>query len=92
MHKMLTNMRTGLRRPTLAQSDWLKRIARSPLMKTYRRDDPQPRYSLQDGTTVPAPTAEALIRNGWLRGRRDGLFGDNQSYMPSNMIYEALKP
>jgi len=79
-------------RPTYVQADWLKRIARSPMMKTYVVGDTQPRYSLQDGTTVPIQTAEVLIRNGWVKGRRDGLFGDEQSYGPANRIYEALRP
>lgn len=80
------------RKPTHAQAAWLQRIARSPLMKTYLDGDPQPRFSLQNGETVPADTAMILIRNGWVKGRRDGLFGDEQSYMPANRIYEALRP
>ena len=79
-------------KPTEAQTRWLARIARSPLMKTYVQGDTQPRYSLQDGSTVPIDIAEKLIRNGWVRGRRDGLFGDEQSYMPRDRIYEALRP
>jgi len=79
-------------RPTIAQTEWLKRIARSPMMKTYVSGDSQPRYSLQDGSTVPISIAEKLIRNGWVRGRRDGLFGDEQSYMPRDRVYEALRP
>lgn len=83
---------TTAKKPSIAQADWLKRIAHSPMMKTYVQGDPQPRFSLQDGSTVPINTALLLIRNGWVRGRRDGLFGDEQSYMPSAMIYEALRP
>jgi hypothetical protein len=80
------------RKPSEAQAQWLRRIAHSPLMKTYVPNDPQPRFSLQDGSTVPHQTATLLIRNGWVRGRRDGLFGDEQSYAPANMVYEALRP
>jgi len=79
-------------RPTEAQSRWLQRIARSPMMKTYIVGDSRPRYSLQNGDTVPIPIAETLIRNGWVRGRRDGLFGDEQSYTPRDRVYEALRP
>jgi len=79
-------------KPTEAQAQWLRRIAHSPLMKTYVQGDSQPRYSLQSGETVPVPIAEKLIRNGWVRGRRDGLFGDEQSYTPRDRVYEALRP
>ena len=79
-------------KPTHNQTAWLKRIARSPLMKTYLPGDRQVQYTLQDGSPVPLDIAERLIRNGWVKGRRDGLWGDEQSYGPSDRIYEALKP
>lgn len=82
---------TRRRRPTETQARWLRLIARSPLMKTYIPDDPAPHYS-QNGMVVPLPTAEVLIRNGWVRGRRDGLWGDEQSYGPVDRVYEVLKP
>lgn len=74
-----------MRKPTLAQTQWLHRIALSPLMKTYIDGEPQPRFSLVSGETVPFPTASLLIRNGWVRPQRDGLFDDPQTYV-------ALKP
>jgi hypothetical protein len=79
-------------KPTEAQAKWLRRIAQSPLMKTYIDGEPMPRFSLQSGATVPTPIAEVLIRNGWVKGRRDGLFGDEQSYIPRERVYEALRP
>lgn len=78
--------------PTHEQAAWLRRIAASPLMKTYLPDDRQVYYSLQNGDPVPLDIAERLIRNGWVRGRRDGFWGDEQSYAPSERIYEALRP
>ena len=66
-------------KPTPAQANWLKRIASSPLMVTHSIDQGT-RYSLQNGATVPAPTATTLIRNGWVRRDGDGLFGDTQTY------------
>lgn len=79
-------------KPTRKQADWLKRIALCPLMKTYLPGDRELQYTLQDGTPVPLDLAERLIRNGWVKGRRDGLFGDQQSWTPEHRVYEALKP
>lgn len=76
-------------KPTEAQAKWLQRIAHSPLMKTYLVGDPDPHWSLQNGATIPSPIAQVLVRNGWVKGRRDGLFGDEQSYV---RVYEALRP
>jgi hypothetical protein len=73
-------MKGGMKRPTTAQAGWLRRIAHSRLIKTYRHDNPQPRYSLQSGQTVPARIANVLIRNGWVKRSGDGLFGDTQTY------------
>ncbi len=70
-------------KPNHYQVAWLGRIARSPLMKTFIDDEV--RFSLQNGETVPAHTAKVLIRNGWVKPRRDGLFDDTQTYT-------ALKP
>jgi hypothetical protein len=79
-------------KPTHKQAAWLKRIAASPLTKTYLPGDRQVRYSLQNGDPVPLDIAERLIRNGWVKGRRDGFFGDAQSYAPESIVYEALRP
>jgi len=74
-----------MRKPTEVQAQWLRRIARSPLMKTYQADG-APRYSLQNGAAVPAPTAELLIRNGWVHREGDALLGQD------SQTYRALKP
>jgi hypothetical protein len=71
--------------PTTEQTMWLRRIAQSPLMKTYDSDQKLHRYSLQNGCAVPWRTAEVLIRNGWVKPRSDGLLDDTQTY-------EALRP
>lgn len=69
-------------KPTDSQAVWLKRIAVSPLMKTHIEGEPLPRFSLQSGATVPLPTAQVLIRNGWVREQRDGLLPDDaQTYV-----------
>lgn len=78
-------------RPTEGQAKWLQRIARSPLMKTYITGDPEPRYSLQNGQTVPAPTAQVLIRNGWVKGQKAGLLDDERAWGVDRQ-YEALRP
>jgi hypothetical protein len=67
------------KRPTDTQAAWLRRIARSPMMATRVPGEPT-RYGLQNGNDVPAQTAEALIRNGWVKGERDGLFDEPQTY------------
>jgi hypothetical protein len=66
-------------RPNHYQAQWLRRIAQSPMMVTRVPGEP-PRYSLQTGEIIPQRTAEILIRNGWLRAQRDGLFDDPQTY------------
>lgn len=71
--------RTKPRRPTEYQAQWLRRIAQSAMMVTRGPGEPI-RYILQNGATIPASTAETLIRNGWLRAERDGLFADAQTY------------
>jgi hypothetical protein len=81
----------GAPRPTEGQVKWLQLIARSPLMKTYIEGDPDPRYSLQNGQTVPAPMAQVLIRNGWVKGQNAGLLDDEQAW-GIDRRYEALRP
>ena len=85
-----TTWRTA--KPTEEQAKWLKRIAHSPLMKTYTPGDPDPRYSLQNGQTVPAPTAQLLIRNGWVTGQRAALLEDDEQAWGVDRQYEALRP
>jgi hypothetical protein len=65
--------------PTYYQSSWLKRIAKWGMMLT-RDADHDERYSLLDGTTIPAGTARILIRRGWVKGRKDGMFDDHQTF------------
>ncbi len=67
------------KRPSENQSRWLARIAQSPLMVT-RVPGEEPRFSLQNGHTVPRSTVDVLIRNGWIKDERDGLFDDAQTY------------
>jgi hypothetical protein len=67
------------KRPTEYQTIWLRRIASFPMMVTRVPGEPT-RYSLQNGHTIPSPTAETLIRNGWVKGERDGLFDEPQTY------------
>jgi hypothetical protein len=66
--------------PTTEQTMWLRRIAQSPMMKTYDSSLKLHHYSLQDGSAVPSRTAEVLIRNGWVKPRCDGLFNGTQTY------------
>lgn len=73
-------------KPTHIQAEWLRRIAVSPLMKTHMEGESLPRFSLQSGATVPHTTAQVLIRNGWVRERRDGLWPDDAQ------TYVALTP
>ncbi len=74
------------KKPSHFQTAILAQIARSPLMKTYDADH-KAAWSLQNGTAISSPTAEALIRNGWVKPQRDGLglFDEGQTYF-------ALKP
>ena len=65
-----------MRKPTEGQAHWLKRIAQSPLMKTYV--DGVPQYSLMNGAAVPATTASVLIRNGWVERQGDALWGETR--------------
>lgn len=70
--------------PTEFQAKILRRIARSYMMVT--RTPEEVRYHFPDGETIPAPTAQTLIRNGWLKGDRDSIF----DLEPQR--YDALKP
>jgi hypothetical protein len=70
---------TKPKRPTEHQTAWLRRIASFPMMVTRVSGEPI-RYSLQNGATVPRLTAEILIRNGWVKAERDGLFDEPQTY------------
>lgn len=68
------------RYPTIVQYNWLRRIALSPLTLTRQPGEPA-RYSLANGATVPETTVRVLIRNGWVRPQRDGLFDDCQTWV-----------
>lgn len=68
-----------MKKPNFQEAQWLKRIAQSPLMVTKRQDE-EPFYCLQNGNSIPAKTAISLIKNGWVKGQRDGLFDDPQTY------------
>jgi hypothetical protein len=70
---------TKPKRPTEYQTQWLRRIAASPMMVTRGPGEPV-RYSLQNGATIPLLTAKTLIRNGWVKAERDGLFDEPQTY------------
>ena len=67
------------RPPTAFESTWLRRIAASALMVTYVPGHDES-YSLLDGTGVPLGLARRLIARGWLRGSRDGIFDQPQTY------------
>jgi hypothetical protein len=40
---------------------------------------------------VPTPTAQVLIRNGWVKGQGAGLIDDEQAWGVARR-YEALRP
>ena len=67
------------KRPTIGQSKWLAMIARSAMMVT-KISGAADRYGLQSGEAIPSDTAETLIRNGWVKAERDGLFDEPQTY------------
>ena len=67
-------------KPTLDQTKWLRRIAQSPMIKTYVGSQ-MPVFHLTTGEAIPVKVAMALIRNGWVKGQRDGMFDDPQSYV-----------
>ena len=67
------------RGPSEGQTKWLRRIALSPMMVTYTEGE-DPRFSLQNGATVPRNVAEALIMRGWVKGDKDSLFGLSQTF------------
>ena len=62
-------------RPTQEQSRVLRRISQNGgiMMLTHRADGPD-EYVDRAGITVPARTAAALIRNGWVIPQRDSMF------------------
>jgi hypothetical protein len=68
------------RRPTELQAFWLRRIAQAGgMVVTYR--DGSPHYTLVGGdAAIPTELERALIRCGWLRGERDGLYERPQTY------------
>lgn len=70
-------------KPNLSDTKLLQQIAHQSLLKTRVGKDWE--YSLADGSPVHRRDAERLINNGWLRGNKDGLFGDSQTF-------SALKP
>ncbi len=73
-------------KPTIYQSQILRQIASSPLMKTYLPDR-RVTWGLQNGRPISEACANALIKNGWVKPQRDGLgmFDESQTYV-------ALKP
>jgi len=71
-------------RPSTTQATWLRRIAVSPMMKTYIGNK-QPVFHLSSGEEIPPYIAQKLISMGWVRGQKDGLYDDPQTYV-------ALKP
>jgi hypothetical protein len=73
-----------IRKPSTTQAMWLRRIALSPMMKTYIGNK-EPVFALATGEEIPPHMAKTLIKNGWVRGQKDGMFDDPQ-------IYTALKP
>lgn len=82
MKKAAPKRKKAAPKPTETQAAWLRLIAVSPLMKTHIEGEALPRFSLQSGATVPLSTAQVLIRNGWVREQRDGLFPDDaQTYI-----------
>jgi hypothetical protein len=72
-------------KPTTGEASWHKRIAQQGRMMVTRSSTRATTYSLLDGTIVPSDIAQRLIHKGLLKGQRDGLFGDVQSY-------EVLRP
>lgn len=68
-----------LPKPSTTQAMWLRRISLSPMIKTYIGNR-VPVFSLANGEEIPPYVAMALIRNGWVRGERDGIFDDPQTY------------
>jgi hypothetical protein len=68
------------KRPSLIQASWLRRIASDPMMKTYVGNRVAV-FSLQNGEEVPPHIAQTLIKNGWVKGQRDGIFDDPQTYI-----------
>lgn len=74
-------MKTKVKKPSLTQAAWLRRIAQSSMIKTYVEGDKHLHYSLATGEVVPPLTAKALIDNRWVRGQQDGMFDDPQTYI-----------
>ncbi len=66
-------------KPSHTQAMWLRRIAQSRMVKGYVGNK-VPVFSLDTGEEIPPYVALALIRNGWVRGERDGMFDDPQTY------------
>jgi hypothetical protein len=68
------------KKPSTTQAMWLRRIAISPMMKTYIGNK-EAVFSLASGEGIPPYVAQALIRNGWVKGQKDGMFDDPQTYI-----------
>lgn len=60
------------RKPTKSETNWLKRIALSSMLKTYTGNGPI--YSLAGGETIPRDVAERLIGKAWVVPDKPGLF------------------
>ncbi len=68
-------------KPTYLQAAWLRRIAQSSMMKTYN-ENREPFFVISTtGERIPTVIAVTLIHNGWVKGQRDGMFDDPQSYV-----------
>ena len=68
---------------TESQAKLLWRIGKSPLMVTKSADG-EDRYSLQNGRTINARSAQILIRDRWFVPLDDGLFaGLSQTFVPA---------
>lgn len=70
------------RKPTKYQSRVLAMIARHSLMKTFVPTRPLPFWHVEGIGEISHECAQALIRNGWVKGNRDGLpmFEETQTY------------
>jgi len=72
-------------KPNTKEMQYIKMIAQSPMMKTYRNGSIS--WSLQNGMAVPGEMASALIRKGLVKPVRDGL-----GLMDESQTYVARKP
>jgi hypothetical protein len=68
--------------PTEAQTRVLRQIASAGgyLMLTNDGEAGSRRYSDPAGRTIAEPTARILIKNGWVKAQRDGLWDEPQTW------------